>query len=136
MKATGVLAKIADKKEQLRLLVEEQDLGSGNLQDNREYAELQAEIIKLEEQEANTLRTVSKRRAAILSSIEREKELLEELTLQKQISVDAELLGLQSIAELNLYLPKRKVLMTKKYYVPTNIANIIKYKYTRKTANL
>ena len=72
------------KKEQLRLLFEEQDLGSNNLQDNEEYALLQAEIIGLEKSRSDALRELTNRQNTLTK--EAEKELEERKKIENEIN--------------------------------------------------
>lgn len=76
--------RIADKKEELRLLLEEAELGKNNLQDNQAIAALQAEIINLQKQEADNLRSLGNRRRTIINEIERQKEAEQELFTEQQ----------------------------------------------------
>lgn len=76
--------RIADKKEQLRLLEAEAALGSDNLEDNRAFAQLQAEIIGLEKAQADELRSLGNRRRTILSELDKQKESEQELFEQQQ----------------------------------------------------
>lgn len=62
--------RIAIKQRELDLLIQQQGLSSNNLQDNREAAQLQAEIIGLQEQQSNSLKRIFAERDSINKALD------------------------------------------------------------------
>lgn len=82
--------RIAIKQRELNLLIQEQGLSSNNLEDNKQAAQLQAEIIGLQEQQANQLRSIYRDKQSINSELEKQIELEQARFDAAQIQRDIE----------------------------------------------